>query len=816
MFDLKDFNISKDQVTFDFKGFLNKLIGYWRWILLSLIVALFVAFQVNIRKQQYFKLTNSIVIKEESNPLFTNNTSLIFNWGGTSDQVRNVVTKLQSRTHNEFVVDELNLCLNYFKQGPYNLEDIYGKVGYYFEFDKQQNQLLDQLIGIKILDNNRFELSVSLKENDVRLYNYAKYSTIKFQMNESTFKKIYKFGEPIKLPFLSGKLIKIESDFIEKEFYLRFDDFDQVVRSFKNNIKPEVEVKSGSIIDITMTGTNVIKLEDYLNHTISVLIKKQLERKNKFANNTIAFIDSTLISIDQQIKENENELKNFNNKSNIIKLEKGDMVLNQLLNFETERDIHQRKEAYYNMLNSYINSKSNDFSDLPAPTVAGIEDANVVLNVSKLIAISNQKLEKSKSVKNPLLLKGYDNEMESLKAVLQENIQAAKSSVQYDINKVNSKISQLESNINRLPAEQQEYFKITRKHNLNGQLFTNFLAKRNEAEIVKASNVSDIQFIDSAKISDNIPIGANNQLNYILAIFLGLLLPTMIIFFYHLLDKKILTIEDLVSRTKAPMLGVIGKNTASPLAVYEKPQSALAESFRSVRSSLQFMFVKNKNHEAKTIMLTSSISGEGKTFCSINLASIYALSNKKTILVGLDLRKPKIFGDFDIKNDLGVVHYLSNQKSLDDIIQKSKIENLDILLSGPIPPNPSELLLSDRLNDLMKELKLRYDYVIYDTPPIGLVSDAIHLSAEVDQTIYVFRQNYSKKDTINLLNQKIKKEELKRLSIILNDFEVKNKYGYGYNDDYGYGYGAYSQGYYEVEKKLGIFARLKQIIKKYV
>ena len=811
MFDLKDFKTENSQISFDFKGYLNKLLGYWKLILFFLVISLFIAFQINIRKQQLFKLSNNIAIKEETNPLFTNNTSLIFNWGGTSDQIQNVVTTLQSRTHNEYVVDELNLSLNYLKEGRFHLEDIYGKTGYFFEFNKQKNQLIDHLIAIRILDNNRFELSINIEEENVSLFNYSNLIHSNYKINKKEFKGIFQLGQNINLPFLNGKLIKVNSELEEKEFYLRFDNFDEVVKNFKNNIKPEIDTKSASIINISMTGANIFKLEDFLNQTIRILIKKQLESKNKFANNTIAFIDSTLQSIDKQIKENENELKSFNDKTNIVKLEKGDMALSQLLNFESEKELHKRKVAYYNMLNTYINSKSNDFSNLPAPSVAGIEDPNIVFNVSKLMSLSNEKLDKSKLVKNPVLLKSFDNEMESLKSIIRENILSAKSSIQYDINKVSSKINEIEGNIQKLPIDQQEYLKIARKHNLNDQLFTNFLTKRNEAEIVKASNVSDIQFIDSAKLSDHVSIGSNNQLNYILAIFLGLFLPIIIIFLVHLFDKKILTTEDITSRVNVPLLGVIGNNQNLNLAVFKKPQSAISESFRSVRSSLQFMFLKN-DKTAKTIMLTSSISGEGKTFCSINLASIYALSNKKTILVGLDLRKPKIYQDFDLKNDIGVVHYLSNQKPIEEIIHKTKIENLDIILSGPIPPNPSELLLGDKLLQLNQILKSQYDYIIYDTPPIGLVSDAIHMSQEVDQTIFVFRQNYSNKSMINLLNLKINKKELKNVSVLLNDFEIKSKYGYGYKDDYGY----YSKGYYENDKKITKFARFIEWVKKHV
>jgi succinoglycan biosynthesis transport protein ExoP len=189
-------------------------------------------------------------------------------------------------------------------------------------------------------------------------------------------------------------------------------------------------------------------------------------------------------------------------------------------------------------------------------------------------------------------------------------------------------------------------------------------------------------------------------------------------------------------------------------------------------------------------MITSSISGEGKTFCSIDIATVFALSDKKTVIVGLDLRKPRLADEFNLKSQNGVVNYLIKQKTLEEITNKTEIQNLDVILSGPIPPNPSELILSDAMGELMNELKQKYDYIILDTPPVGLVSDSLELAQYSDVTLYIVRQNYTKKDMITLLNIRVKRGELNNISIILNGYENKAKYGAAYG--YGYGYGAYS------------------------
>jgi capsular exopolysaccharide synthesis family protein len=282
------------------------------------------------------------------------------------------------------------------------------------------------------------------------------------------------------------------------------------------------------------------------------------------------------------------------------------------------------------------------------------------------------------------------------------------------------------------------------------------------------------------------------------------------VFGVFFVNNSIQNTEDISKLTTIPLIGVVGKKkNEGNLSVFEKPKSALSESFRAIRSSLQFLYKKQQLNGAKTLMLTSSISGEGKTFCSINIATVFAMSDKKTIIVGLDLRKPKIFEDFKISNEIGAVNYLIGQKTLDEVIQKTHIPYLDVITSGPVPPNPAELIMSDSMTEMFTLLKERYDYIILDTPPVGLVSDALELANFSDVILYIVRQNFTKKDMITLLNSRNKRGELNNVSIILNGFESKAKYGYGYgyNYGYGYGYGNYSNGYHEDDKKKNVFVK---------
>lgn len=812
MLDIKDFSIFENHSNFDFKGFLLKILSYWKWFLASLIIAFTIAYQVNIRKEKIYAMQTMVSIKEERNPFFTSNTSLVFNWGGVSDQVNGISTIIQSRSHNELVVDKLQFYIDYLTQGKYNLVDSYGAVPFYVNIDKSKGQLANTLISIKFLSANEYEIRIPFENNSVSLITYSNNTYSNTAVQPTEFVKKYKVGEQVSLPFLNWKLQINDNPgmYTGNEYFVKFNDFDGTVSGYRG-VNVGSDDKGGSILTLSMQGTNKARMVEYLNATVKMLIKLQLDGKNQFANNTIRFIDSTLVAMESQLKETGSELKTFRKDKNIYEIEGGgEKVSDKIMDFDVERDQVTRKIAYYNSLKSYLNN-SVDYSRLPAPSVAGIEDPNVVVNVSKLIALSTQRSEMAYAVKSDKIFKDFDNQMQAVKNVLLENIASAKGSLLTDLAMVNSKIGQAESTVKRLPEQQQELLKIQRKYDLSDNIYNEFLKKRNEAEIVKASNLSDLHFIDPAKDIGGGLIGPKTSVNYILALFLGTLIPLLFIFGIFFVNNSIQNTEDISKLTQIPLIGVIGVNKDSlNLAVFDKPKSALSEAFRTIRSSLQFLYKKQQVSGSKTLMITSSISGEGKTFCSINIATVFALSEKKTVIIGLDLRKPRLADEFNLKNQIGVVNYLIKQNSLAEIINPTQIPNLDVILSGPIPPNPSELILSDAMRDLILELKQQYDYIILDTPPVGLVSDALELAQFADVTLYIVRQNYTKKDMITLLNTRVQRGELANASIILNGYENKAKYGTAYG--YGYGYGAYSNGYHDEGDKLSFW---KEILNKF-
>jgi len=816
MLDIKDFSIFENQLSFDFKGFLIKILSYWKWFLVSLIVAFTIAYQVNIRKEKIYEMGTLISVKEENNPLFTSNTSLTFNWGGVSDQMQTILTTLQSRSHNELVVDQLQFYIDYLVQEKYNMVDAYGAVPFYVTIDKNKGQLSGGLISITFLSESEYQIKIPFEGNSASLITYSDNSYSTTNVVPGDFVGKYKVGQQVSLPFLHWKLqIKDNPGFYKgKEYFVRFNDFNGVVSRYKG-ISVEADDKGASILTLRLQGTNKARMVEYLNATVNMLIKRQLDNKNRFATNTIAFIDSTLVAMESQLKTAGEELKSFKKGKDVFNIEDGGAKFSdKILQYDVEKDAIARKITYYNSLKAYLKN-SVDYSRLPAPSVAGIEDPNIVANISKLIALSTQRSEMAYAVKSDKIFRDFDNQIDAVKSVLLENIASAKSSLQFDLGLVNSKINQAEGNIKKLPDDQQELVKIKRKYDLSDNIYSTFLQKRSEADIVKAANLSDIHFIDPAKDVGGGLVGPKTSVNYVLALFLGILIPLLFIFAIFFINNSIQNAEDVSKQTQIPLIGVVGVyKEEGELAVFDKPKSALSESFRAIRSSLQFLYKKQHVEGAKTLMITSSVSGEGKTFCSINIATVFALSEKKTVIVGLDLRKPKLAEEFKLSSDVGVVNYLIKQKSLDEIINKTEIPYLDVILSGPVPPNPSELIIGEAMAELMEELKKQYDYIILDTPPVGLVSDSLELVQYADVTLYIVRQNITKKEMISLLNNRVKREEITNVSIILNGFENKAKYGSAYGYGYGYGYGGYSNGYHDEEKPKGLIQKILKKIRK--
>lgn len=394
-------------------------------------------------------------------------------------------------------------------------------------------------------------------------------------------------------------------------------------------------------------------------------------------------------------------------------------------------------------------------------------------------------------------IKEIDNKIAESKTSIQRLINSSRNRLNKELANINQELRKYDNKAYQLPEQEKEFLDVSRGYAVNDELYNQLLSQYSQAELQIASNLSDITVIDYAKFLGQPPISPDKRTNMVIAIGLALILPTLFLLLREILDTKIKGIRDIINVSNIPLIGIIGSNHDNdPVVVLDKPKSSISEAFRAIRSNLQFLYKTGNKSDNKTILITSSIGGEGKTFVSMNIATALAISGKKTILIGVDMRKPKIFDEFELTNKIGLSNYLSGNAELQQTIQKTKVNTLDIITGGPIPPNPSELLLSDTLNEMFQKFKAEYDFIVLDTPPVGLVADAFDLMKYADASLYVTRFDYTYRGLLNGISEKYDEGEVKSIGIVLNDYQTKGSYGYGYGYGYSYGYG-YGYGYFE-------------------
>jgi len=785
------------------------LIKKWKWYLFFLLLSLWIAHEYNKRQQNIYELDTLISVKDEQNPFFTSNMSLIFNWGGPSDKVNTIMTIFKSRRHNEKVVRKLKLYIQYYKQGKYYPVDLYGKAP--FEVKPRPNtfQALGIPFKIKILSPEKFKLSyeINKKTDRIKLFNY---DTEESRVAEVTpelrkFEGEFRFGEEIDLPVFHGTIEKVPGRKYspDEEYYFRFKGFYGTVNSFRrlnvSNFK-----KNSSMIQLKKRGKNPLKIQDYLNTSVRILQEKLLRDKNSFATNTLRFIDSTLQYLKQDLQQSNRRLQEFQrNKAEFALDNPSENLYSQLVELDKEKSVLEAQKLYYQSLLEYINN--DNLSKIPSPSIVGITDPLIIENTRKLTELAIQK-EQMNQIMNPnsMVMNELEEQINNVKQVLRNSTQSALWNLTKQLSFVQQKINRLERKLNRLPSELKQFIDLKREYEIKDQIYSYLLQKRNEVNIVKASNQSNLKILDEAKYTGQAPIAPKKKINYITALLLALFLPTLFFVLKFFNDDTIQDETQVKKITPVKIVGTIfhydGKD-AMPV-LHESVGSRMREAFSILRTNIRLM-LPSKKDEAKTVLVTSTMSGEGKTFVSSNLAAINAMSKQKTVLLEFDIRKPKAYQYFNLdKNRPGLVDYIENKNlELDKVILPTGIENLDIILAGKDAPDIKKeiagLLEDQRVEELMRELKKRYDYIFIDTPPIGLVPDTLILNQYADLMLYLVREGLSKRSYLYILNEYLNNRLIKNVGIVYNNYKLdlikkyvyQSKYSYAYTKD---GYKIYS------------------------
>ena len=480
-------------------------------------------------------------------------------------------------------------------------------------------------------------------------------------------------------------------------------------------------------------------------------IRYGLNQKNDVVANTIAFIDEQIATVIDSLDITGDDLQNFRSKNMIINItQEGQLLYKQYEDLNTQKAELLVGQKYYDYINEYLKNKQSTQSVI-VPTAVGIRDQLLINFIMQLNSLNQEQMAlKSQSVKSNPKLDLIESQIDALKLLISENVVNLTKTNSIAIKDIDERIADVSQQIEKLPSNERKLMNINRMFNVNDKIYTYLLEKRAEAGLKRAANTADAQVLDFARPDQANMIKPKTSFNYLVALLLGMAIPIGIIILVNFFNNRIRSREDIEKRTKTPIIGIVGHNTEeNDLVIFDNPRSVISESFRTIKTNVQYL-VPDK--ESKTILVTSTFSGEGKSFCTSNLASVLAMTNKKTLLMGLDLRKPQIQKIFKMDNSVGVSTYLIGKSKIDDIIIKTRFDNLWIILPGPVPPNPAQLLETEALSHLFEEAKKRFDYIIIDTPPIGLVADAMLLAKYADTNIFVLRQGYSFLNSIEIVN----------------------------------------------------------------
>jgi len=539
--------------------------------------------------------------------------------------------------------------------------------------------------------------------------------------------------------------------------------------------------KLATVIEISMKSESLEEGIDIINELMNVYSEQNLARKNHIASITIDYIERQLDEISDSLSVTEDNLQQFRSSNQLLNIsDQATDFSTQYMDLQNQLAVLITRQRYYDYVSDYL-LKNDNFSNMIVPASLGIQDPLLNNLMSELITAQAQRsnLIENNQERNPLV-QTLGIQIENYKKTISENIEAVGKTTSISIDEMNKRIRKIEAEISQLPLTQRLLGNIERKYRLNDAIYNYMMEKRAEAKITKASNLPDDIIIEPAKMVGIEPVFPKKEINYIVALFFGMALTFGYLIIKSSLNNLIEGQVDLEKLTKIPVLGkILHSRLKISNVMHEFPDSSIAESFRSLRTNLDFYV---RGGQKNVIMVTSSLEGEGKTFVALNLAMSYAQLGRRTILVDFDLRKAGTYFTEEEELHEGLSSFLINEAKLEDIIMKSPHDKLDFIHSGILPPNPVEFIAQEKTAILFTRLKADYDIIVLDTSPLAQVTDAYLLIDHADLKIVVARQNRTIKKVFSFIMNDMQLKKINKVCIVLNDNKV-------YSDQYGYGYG---------------------------
>ena len=768
----------------DFKQFFVKILRNWFLLVISLLIAFAIAFAYNRYSPELFSSEISILIKD-SNSLSSASELLYQSRKNHKKSLKNKELLIKSLPVISKTLEDLRFDIAYFIEGNIKVTETYDAPIILKCLNTQD--LKGKKIKIDIIDDTSFSfLDLSTQEEEIRKFN-EKFLFYNIEISVE-YNIDYLIDPDARLPVTIVKFLNLQS----------------LAVLYKDKLVVSQEDKESTVIDLSILTADEKKGVVFLNKLIENYIENDVAERNEASNNTVSFINDQLIEMRDSLSLIEQQVQQYKNSNKITDLSlKAQSIYTNIVSMETELAKTKTINNYFDYLNGYL-AKGKDLEGVSVPTSFGVNDVNINSLINKLVEIQMKKniLIDGGQVNNPAI-KQYNRQSKQIVLNIQEAINTSKSANNLLLTDYKSRIAKMEMSLGDIPKVEMELLNIERLQTISENVYIFLLQKRAEAKITSSSNISDTKVLEPAFFSHKDPLIPNTKKSYLIALLLGVLVPFIFVVISELISDTVTTRIDLERLSSIPILAVIGRNYSGyELLSKQSPKSSVYEGFRALRSNLNFF---NSLQDKQVYLVTSSISGEGKTYIAENLSIVFAKSGKKTLVIGADLRRPKLYSDFGFKNKKGISNHVFSDFGLSEVILKSDVENLDVLVSGPLPANPSDALLTDKFKNMMSSLRDMYDVIILDTPPLGLVADALTLMNYSDVNLYVTRQGYTKKGLLTYVNDMYNKQRLGDLHLIFNDVkEGSGAYGYGYGYGYGFGYG-YGYGYHGYMEESGYF-----------
>lgn len=791
---MEEFNHNLDvengEESVDIKKIIYVVLHQWYWFLLFGILGLGLAFLYTKVTKQEYEASTSILLKDNTSGI---NVSDLFQ--GVISQPKNKVTDQMEIINSYDIVNKalksLDWRTSWYQKNFWTWDDLYKTAPFRITEEPGFQNPTGGRIYITPVSRTQYKINADFKSGPGQI--------------PVEFDTVGTFGSPFRNKFFHFTLsLKNEhTDFSGSHYYFVFNDLGTATLSYRKLINTSTLDRNdqSDVIVCSLKGKDPQKEVDFLNSLISTYIHEKLNVQNETQLKTLKFINGQLKEFSDSLNQASDNFVTFRSQNKIIDLtQEGSIVMDSLARIESDKASIQLQLNYYKNLQQYL-SQPDSIKQIVAPAVVGSNNALFNALVLQMNDLYNKKTILTFSARkgNPALAL-LNSQISQTRGQMLENLHNLMGNADHFLGVIKTREANVTQQLMKLPKKEQEMISLQNKYNIINQIYTFLLQNKAQTSITMAANVPDVQVIDVARMETTVPVGTSHKIIIIIGFILGLLVPGLFLLLRNFFDDRIRTQEDVEKHTQLPILAnIIHSDVQTDLAVFDNPKSNLAESFRTLRTNLHFML---NGSGGKVIGIHSTNPSEGKSFNSINLATILAMNNRKAVLIGADLRKPRLHKSFNLPNHKGISTYLISQNTLEEIIQPTPIDNLSFIASGPIPPNPAEILGKPEMNKLMDELRSRFDFIVIDNAPVGLVTDGIITGQLADVNIFILRYGFSQRHNIEFINQEAERKTMEHMALVVNDIKA-GAFGYSYYKYYRYEY--YQQAYYSEdgeEKKM--------------